>query len=45
MMPVAPRIVNDISSVSAITHDTHFAGQVQYLVRCQGDASCSAHCK
>ena len=46
-MPVALRIVNDISSVSTITHDTHFAwqGQGQYLVRCHADACCSAHCK
>ena len=44
-MPVAPRIVNDASSVSAITHDTHFAWQAHYLVRCEGGACCSAYCK
>ena len=45
MMLVAPRIVNDVSSVSTITHDTHFAWQVLYLVSLEGDACCSAHCK
>ena len=37
-MPVALRIVNDISCVSTITHDIHFAWQAQYLVRCDADA-------
>ena len=32
-MPVAPRIVNDVSYVSRIDHDTDFAWQAQYLVR------------
>ena len=32
-MPVAPRIVNDVSYVMDIMHETHF------------DACCSAHCK
>ena len=31
-MPVAPRIVNDVSYVTDITHESHFAWQVQYLV-------------
>ena len=44
-MPVAPRIVNDVSSVTTVTHDTHFAWQAQYSVRCEADACCSAHCK
>ena len=39
-MPVAPRIVNDVSN-----HDIPFAWQAQYLVRLQCDACCSAHCK
>ena len=42
-MPVAPRIVNDVPYV--INHESHFAWQAQYLVRLQGDACCSAHCK
>ena len=33
-MPVAPRIVNDVSYVSTISHDIHFAWHAQYLVRC-----------
>ena len=45
MLPVALRIVNDVSSVSTINHDIHFAWQAQYLVRCEGDSCCSAHCK
>ena len=44
-MPVAPRIVNNISSVSTIAYDIDFAWQAQYLVRCDADACCSAHCK
>ena len=32
MTPVAPRIVNDVSYVTDITHESHFAWQVQYLV-------------
>ena len=45
-MPVAPRIVNDVSYLMWIDHAIHFAWQAQYLVlRLQGDACCSAHCK
>ena len=44
MLPVAPRIVNDISSVMWLNHDIHFAW-AQYLVRLEGVACCSAHCK
>jgi len=36
-MPVAPRIVNDVTSVSTINRDIRFAWQVQYLVRLEGD--------
>ena len=32
MSPVAPRIVNDVSNVTDITHDSHFSWQAQYLV-------------
>ena len=45
VMPVAPRIVNDVSYERRINHDTPFAWQGQYLVRLEGDACCSAHCK
>ena len=32
MRLVAPRIVNDVSYVTDINHERHFAWQVQYLV-------------
>ena len=41
-MPVAPRIVNDVSYVMQINHDTSLAWQAQYLVRLEGDSCCSA---
>ena len=44
-MLVAPRIVNDVPYVTKINHESHFAWQAQYLVRLEGDACCSAHCK
>ena len=44
-MPVAPRIVNDVSYVTTINDAHHFSWQGQYLVRLEGDACCSAHCK
>ena len=39
-MPVAPRIVNDVSYVSTMNHDSHFAWQAQYSVR--WEVSCAA---
>ena len=44
-MPVAFRIVNDVSYVMRINHEMHFAWQVQYLVRYEVDACCSSQCK
>ena len=44
-MLVAPRIVNDVSSVMRINHEIHFAWQAQYLVRLEGVDFCSTHCK
>ena len=44
-MPVAPLIVNDVSYVMRINHEIHFAWQARSLVRLDGDACCSAHCK
>ena len=32
MSPAAPRIVNDVSYVTDINHERHFAWQAQYLV-------------
>ena len=45
MTLLAPRIVNDISSVMRINHEIHFAWQAQYLVKLDYDSCCSAHCK
>ena len=44
-MLVAPRIVNDVSYVTDINHESHLTWQAQYLVRLEGDACCSEHCK
>ena len=38
-MPVALRIVNDVSYVTQINHESHFAWQAQHLV------ILAAHCK
>ena len=43
-MPVAPRIVNDVSYVTRINDASHFSWQAQHLVRLKGDACCSTHC-
>ena len=45
MALVAPRIVNDVSYVTRINHEIHFAWQAQYLVKLEGGSGCSAHCK
>ena len=34
---LAPRIGNDVSYVTRITHEIHFAWQAQYLVKFEGD--------
>ena len=44
-MLVAPRIVNDVSTVTTTDDAHHFSWQAQYLVRLEGDACFSAHCK
>ena len=41
----APRIGNDVSYVTQIIADLHFAWQAQYLVRLPGDFTFSAHWK
>ena len=41
----APRIGNDVSYVTQIIDDVHFAWQAQYLVRLEGDFTCSTHWK
>ena len=45
MTLLAPRIGNDVSYVTRITHEIHFAWQAQYLVQLAGDSCCSAHWK
>ena len=42
---VAARIGNDVSYVTQIIDDLHFARQAQYLVRLQGACPCSPHWK
>ena len=42
---LAPRIGNDVAYVMRIIDDIHFAWQAQYLVRLEGDVTCSTHCK
>ena len=42
---LAPRIGNDVSYVTQITDDVDFVWQVQYLVRLEGDLTCSTHWK
>ena len=42
---LAPRVGNDVSYVTQIIDDVHFAWQAQYLVRLEGDFTCSARWK
>ena len=42
---LAPRIGNEVSYVTQIIDDIHFAWQGQYLVRLEGDFTCSTHWK
>ena len=39
---LAPRIGNDVSYVTQIIDDIHFAWQAQYLVKLDGDSCCAA---
>ena len=45
MTLLAPRIGNDVSYIAQIIDDVHFAWHAQYLVRLEGDFTCSAHSK
>ena len=45
MPPVVPRIVNSVSYVRRISHDSHFAWQAQDLVMFEDATCCAAHCK
>ena len=42
---LAPRIGNEVSYVTQIIDDIHFAWQAQYLVMLEGDFTCSTHWK
>ena len=42
---LAPHILNDVSYVTRINHEIHFAWQAQYLVRFEVDFASSAHSK
>ena len=42
---LAPRIVNDVSYVTRINHESHFAWQAPSLMKLEADSCCSAHCK
>ena len=43
MTHVALRIVNNVSFVTRINHEIHFAWQAQYLLKLEADSCCSAH--
>ena len=45
MTLLAPRIGNDVSYVTQIIDDIHFAWQAQYLVKLEGGSCCSAYWK
>ena len=42
MALLAPRIGNEVSYVTQIIDDIHFAWQAQYLVKCESDFSWQA---
>ena len=42
---LSPRIGNEVSYVTQIIDDVHFAWQAQYLVRLEGGFTCSTHWK
>ena len=44
VIPVARRIVLDVSFETRISHPSFFPWQGQYLVKLEGDSCCSAHC-
>ena len=45
MTLLALRVVNDVSYVTRINHEIHFAWQAQYMVKLSCDVCRSAHCK
>ena len=45
MTLLALHIGSDVTFLTQIADDIHFAWQVQYLLRFEVDLACSAHCK
>ena len=45
MTLLAPRFGNDVSYVTRINHEIHFAWRAPYLARFEDDFACSAHWK
>ena len=45
MTHVGLHIVNNVSYVTRISHDSHFAWQAQYSMILEDAICCSAHCK
>ena len=45
MTLVTPRIVNSVSCVTRISHESHSVWQAQYLLKLEADSCCSANCK
>ena len=45
MTHVAPRIVNSVSCVKRIDHESDFMWQAQYFVKFEVDIACPAHSK
>ena len=45
MTLATPCIVNSVSCVKRIDHESHFSWQAQYLLKLEADSCCSAHCK
>ena len=45
MTLVTPRIVNSVSCVKRIDHESHFSWRAQYLVSLHNDTCYSAQCK
>ena len=45
MTLVPPGIVNSVSCVKRIDHESHFSWQAQYLLKLEADSCRSARCK
>ena len=45
MIPVVPRIINDVLCETRMNYEIYFAWQAEYLVKLDCDSCCSAYCK